>query len=304
MTVPDRSTTLVATERAAGSRRRPGWPGVAVAAALIAQLLVAVVVVRAPAAINPVAQAQQPAQTAQHGQREVTLISLGGAATDPLLRRVAPELDGAVDAVESFWGTDWPHEVVIVATGTDAEFHAQAVGVTDTTHIVAVTVADQVDPSERSAIGARIVFAPGAVAMNPTALRIVVTHELFHYAARAATAVDAPRWLTEGVADYVARPVTPDSVGPPDRLRLPLALPTDADFDVAEPELSRAYDRAWHFARFITDSYGPPALRELYVRAAGPERTDVPTALRTVLRASEEQVLAGWRAWLIRSGLA
>ncbi|EUA23932.1 peptidase MA superfamily protein [Mycobacterium xenopi 4042] len=38
----------------------------------------------------------------------------------------------------------------------------------------------------------------GAAAMSDAALRIVLRHELFHYAARADTALDAPRWLTEG----------------------------------------------------------------------------------------------------------
>ena len=54
----------------------------------------------------------------------------------------------------------------------------------------------------------RIVFAPGAAAMSDAALRIVLRHELFHFATRADTASDAPRWLTEGVADFVARPHT------------------------------------------------------------------------------------------------
>jgi len=34
--------------------------------------------------------------------------------------------------------------------------------------------------------------------MSDSALRIVLTHELFHYAARVETALDAPHWLTEG----------------------------------------------------------------------------------------------------------
>ena len=50
-------------------------------------------------------------------------------------------------------------------------------------------------------------FAPGAAAMSDASLRIVLRHELFHYASRAETAADAPRWLTEGVADFVARPL-------------------------------------------------------------------------------------------------
>ena len=61
----------------------------------------------------------------------------------------------------------------------------------------------------------RIMFAPGAAAMSDAALRIVLRHELFHYAARADTAADAPRWLTEGVADFVGRPPQPPSRTPP-----------------------------------------------------------------------------------------
>ena len=45
--------------------------------------------------------------------------------------------------------------------------------------------------------------------MSDASLRIVLRHELFHYAARADTAADAPRWLTEGVADFIGRPQTP-----------------------------------------------------------------------------------------------
>ena len=273
---------------------------VALAAVLVTQLLVAVAVLRAPQPLPATPAAPPAPPPVSSGQREVTLINLGGAATDPLMRRVTTELDGAVDAVEAFWGTDWPHEILVVATGTDAEFSQQAAGVTDTVHIAAVTVADEVDTAEGAVTGQRIVFAPGAVAMTPGALRIVLTHELFHYAARAGTATDAPRWLTEGVADYVARPWVPDGRSQP----LPQALPSDGDFAVGEPQLSQAYDRAWWFARYVADAYGPPALRALYVRAAGPGHTDAVTAMREVLGADEPAVLAGWQEWLRRNGLA
>lgn len=299
MTAPDRSTTHAATDADPGHRARSRWPAAALAVALIAQLLVAGMVVQTPLAPPPAA----PAATHSNpgGQREVTLISLGGAATDPLLRRIAIELDGAVDRVESFWGNEWPHEVVVVAAGTDAEFRAQAPGVADTSHIAAVTVADSVNPHENSASGQRIVFAPGAVSMSPEALRLVLTHELFHYAARAATASDAPRWITEGVADYVARPVVP---GRPGQAGIPQELPSDADFTAPEPALSLAYDRAWLFARYLADQFGAPALRSFYVLAAGPDHTDVDTALREVLRTEPAQVLTGWQEWLVRNGLA
>lgn len=35
------------------------------------------------------------------------LLSLGGAATDRLLSRIAAGIDAAVDEVVAFWGTDW-----------------------------------------------------------------------------------------------------------------------------------------------------------------------------------------------------
>ena len=72
-----------------------------------------------------------------------------------------------------------------------------------------MSVADHVDFAQHQRTGQRIVFAPGAVNDERRSLRMVLTHELFHLAARADTALDAPRWLIEGVADFVARPSTP-----------------------------------------------------------------------------------------------
>jgi hypothetical protein len=226
--------------------------------------------------------------------RTVTMISLGGPRTDGLLTRVGATIGQAVAAVETFWGSDWSHEILIVAAGTDAEFAAQAGTATAAgADIAAVAVADQVDPGRELVTGQRIVLAPGANQMSDPALRIVLTHELFHYASRAATALDAPRWLTEGVADYVARPAT---AIPKDAV-LPTALPSDAEFAVDGPQLSLAYDRAWLFARFVADVYGPPTLRALYERACGPGHPDVATALRDTLGASPDEVLHQWRHW-------
>jgi hypothetical protein len=225
-------------------------------------------------------------------------ISLDGGRTDALIERVGSLLDDAVAAVERFWGTDWPRDIVVVATGTDAEFAAQA-------HldpgrqwadIAAVSVADEVDITRRQASGQRIVLAPGASAMSDQALRIVLGHELFHYASRADTAPDAPRWLTEGVADYVARPPTPVPSGAG---RSP-ALPSDADLDRPGPDRSAGYDRAWWFARFVADTYGADGLRGLYIQACGPGHGDLATAVQSALGADLRSLQSQWAAWLIR----
>ena len=231
-------------------------------------------------------------------RRAVRLISLGGSRTDELLTRIEGEIGGAVEAVEKFWGTDWDREIVVIATASDPQFIAQA-GLDpgrQWSDIAAVAVADHVDLDGHRAGGQRIVFAPGAAAMGAESLRIVLTHELFHLAARADTAPDAPRWLTEGVADFVARPPTALPAG----AAADTALPTDADLDATGPRRALAYDRAWWFARFVADDYGIDALRRLYAEAAGPHHPDFATAVRRALDTDPPGLRARWAAWLTR----
>jgi hypothetical protein len=207
--------------------------------------------------------------------RLVHLTALGGRTAD-LLTRIGSEMDGAVAAVTAFWGDDWPREVNIVAAASDEQFSTLAGGAPD---IAATTTAE------------RIMFAPGAAAMSEDDLRIVLRHELFHYAARADTAADAPHWLTEGVADFVGRPPSPRPGG-----TVAATLPTDAE--LAGPARSAAYDRAWWFSRFVADVYGTGTLRDLYLRACGHGHPDAATAVRETLDADLSVVEAKWRQWM------
>jgi hypothetical protein len=188
---------------------------------------------------------------------------------------------------------------LVVAAGSDEHFRAPPGGgpASQWADIAAVTVVDRVDSAHRVAINQRMVFAPGAVNMSETALRIVLTHELFHYAARVDTAVDAPRWLAEGVADFVARPQT---ALPVDALAAAQALPSDADLDAPGPQRSLAYDRAWWFARFIADTYGTAKLRALYLAACGVGHADLSTALGDALGTEPGNLITAWHRWLTR----
>jgi hypothetical protein len=272
-----RSTTFAGTERPL------------LGLLLILELIVAAAfVVRsgpsAPAAVpvlTPTTSAVASSTATTADGRTVELINLGGPATRSLLDRVSAAMGDAVAAVTAFWGADWPRGIVVVATATDEQFRAMAGGGAD---IAAATT------------GQRIVFAPGAVGMSDSALRIVLRHELFHYAARANTAADAPRWLTEGVADFVGRPDTPR----PDVHRVAdiARLPTDADLDTEGATRTLAYDRAWWFARFVADRYGTATLRSLYERACGHRHPDIETAVSETLGANLDEVLARWRTWL------
>ena len=272
-----RSTTSAATDR-----RR-------LAALLVTELICALLLVGRPQAqpAHPVVAAPASLTTPTAAStietlndgRTVHLVGLGGAHTAPLLARIAAEMNGAAQAVTAFWGPDWPRDVVIVAAGSDAEFGSLAGGGPD---IAATTTAE------------RIMFAPGAAAMSDASLRIVVRHELFHFASRASTAADAPRWLTEGVADFVGRPPTPR---PPDAAGL-AQIPTDADLSSPGPAGSSAYDRAWWFSRLVADAYGTETLRALYLRACGPGHPDAATAVHDTLGADLPTVLARWRHWM------
>lgn len=276
-----RSTTSVATDRrrAAHAKSRTR-----LAALLITELICAVLLVgrfEAPSAPTVTTPASLTTPTAASSVealsdgRTVRLIGMGGRHTEGLLSRIAAEMDDAAVAVTAFWGPDWPREVTIAAAATDEQF--AAVGGGDS-HTAATTTAQ------------RITFAPGAAQMSDAALRIVLRHEMFHYAARAETAADAPQWLTEGVADFVARPPVPPPPG-----TVVAALPTDAE--LAGPDRSLAYDRAWWFTRFVADRYGATTLRQLYVRACGPGHPDVATAVRDTLGVDLASLLVLWAQW-------
>ncbi len=250
--------------------------------------------------VTPVhAQASPMARQLTGGDRRIRLFGSDDPTSGRLVSMIAANAGAAVEQVEAFWGADWSRDVSVVVAGSDEEFHAAAGGgpASQWADIAAVTVADRVDPDHRVAVGERIVFAPGAGSMSEAALRIVLAHELFHYAARADTALDAPRWLTEGVADFVARPQTPV---PADALPVPLMLPSDADLDAPGAQRSLAYDRAWWFARFVSDTYGTAKLRELYLAACGVRHPDVPTAIHEALAEDSAVVLVRWHQWAAR----
>jgi hypothetical protein len=230
--------------------------------------------------------------------RIIRSVNLGGARTAALLDRVRADFDGAAEAVERFWGSDWTPEIVVVATNSPAQFVAEAQldPRRQWSDIAAVAVADEVDLANRRAVGQRIVLAPDASTMSDQSLRIVLTHELFHLAARTETAPDAPRWLTEGVADFVARPTEPLPPG----AAANATLPTDADLEGSGPDRSAGYDRAWWFARFVADTFGVDRLRLLYSLACGPGHGDFGWAVREALDVDVTELRARWQQWLDR----
>lgn len=285
-----RSTTFAGTEffgRKLVGPKRVGTARPLLGLVLLVELVVAIVLLTPPAPAPPtrVVAPNPPAAAAEsvtlRDGRTAEILVLPGSQTADLADRIRAELDDAADAVTAFWGEDWRRHIVVVATGTDEQFAVMGGGGAD---IAAATTPE------------RIVFAPGAADMSDASLRMVLRHELFHYAARQATAPDAPRWLTEGVADYVGRPLTPL---PGATAAAELAqLPTDLDLATPGTTRSLAYDRAWWFTRFVADRHGPEGLRRLYLAACGVGHTEVADAVHKVFGVGVDEVLVAWRQWL------
>lgn len=280
-----RSTTFGGTETArAVDRRRVG-------AVLAAELICGAFLVGGPQTVplGPAVAAPSPEVATSASSRSVTmrdgrtaqLIDLGAPGGAALLDRLITELPGAADAVTAFWGPQWPREVIIAVAASQEQFALLAGG---DSGVAATTTSD------------RITFSPGAAAITPTDLRMVLRHELFHYAARHDTAADAPTWLTEGVADFVGRAATAQS---PAWASVAQSgqLPTVAELANEGPGRSGAYDRAWSFASYVADTYGADRLRALYLMACGQGHPDVATAVRNVFGVELPVLLTGWRQW-------
>ncbi|GAC01659.1 hypothetical protein GONAM_31_00030 [Gordonia namibiensis NBRC 108229] len=220
-----------------------------------------------------------------------------------------PELlPDAVDAVTAFWGDSWDRRAVLVTTSDQDEFSdlvtqdGGAIGAA-----AAATVYSRVDFPRRTAIGQRVVFTPAADDLAPPTLDVVLRHELTHVAARAQTALDAPLWITEGVAEYVGRKGTyrrladaaPDLTEVVRAGNTPTALPDDAAFAMDGQTSQLAYQSAWSMAAYIADRYDEARLKRFYLGVAAtadPTRQDA--AIRAALGVSRDELITGWGRWL------
>lgn len=250
--------------------------------------------------------------------RGVHSLVLGAPAATPDLRRIADVVDRAVPAVTAIWGTNWSRDVLVVVPSSTAAREAalgeSTAGETsedsgEQADDVAVTVSDGQDPLTRQPEGQRVVVEQRAFdGLSAIGRRIVFTHEITHVASAAATGGASPRWLVEGLAEYVANLHTGLAVGTAAselvtqirRDGLPTSLPGDDSFDAASTAAA-SYEQAWLACRLIAAKAGPAGLVRVYrlVGSSGlSTQTAVREALRTVLHETSTQFTAQWRAYL------
>ncbi|GAA4095371.1 hypothetical protein ACFFOS_06310 [Nocardioides kongjuensis] len=137
--------------------------------------------------------------------------------------------------------------------------------------------------------------------LDPVAAQVVMTHEAVHALTGAIGARQAPLWLVEGFADYVALrdvdlPLTKTAGQVAAQVRkdgVPEALPPDSEFDPTASHLGGVYEAAWLVCVTLADHAGEPALVELYeqVRDSG----DLAAALREHAGWTEPELTAAWQ---------
>ncbi len=235
---------------------------------------------------------------------------LGPPDDRPQLQALARQVDAAVAAVDSVWGTSWSQRVAALVPASAAEY----VTLTGTTarESAASALTQGIDSGTGRPYGQRLVLDPTQLSrLSALGERIVLVHEVTHLATAAATADITPRWLVEGFAEYVANLHTGQPVataaselrGAVRAGRVPDALPSDAAFGVGGAALAREYEQSWLACRLIAARVGPAGLLRFY-RAIGtalaPREEAVAAAFRSVLHESERTFTRQWRAYLTR----
>jgi hypothetical protein len=222
---------------------------------------------------------------------------------------IASEADRAVTAVSRVWTGPWPGHVAMIVASLPAELSAFASAAV-TADASAVTVSDPRDAVTGTLPGLRVVLNPARFdVLTATGRDIVLRHEITHVATSSATGLASPRWLVEGMAEYVANLGTGMSVAHTAAElraavvhgRVPTALPPDADLEAGATS-AQAYEQAWLACRLIAARAGQGGLVRFYRLVGASADTSaaaVAAAIQSVLHESSAAFTTAWRAYLV-----
>ncbi len=252
--------------------------------------------------------------------RGASSLVLGHPQDAAELAGLATAVDAALSQVTAAWGPQWSRQVAVVVPASDAEY--AALGGTATSgpssdaagslaDISAETVFESPNTIGTDPSGARVILNPHTLAaLTPLGQRIVLRHEIAHVAAASSTGIGTPRWLVEGLAEYVANLDSGQSVATAavelraevSRAQVPSALPADGDFRPGAARLAAVYEQSWLACRLIAARAGSAGLVRFYriVGESGLTPAEaVSAAVRAVLRETVATFTAQWRAYLI-----
>lgn len=244
--------------------------------------------------------------------RGVSALVLGHPGSLTQMRELATEVDAAVPRVTAVWGTGWSQRVAVVVPSDQSELATLVRTAGSLNPIAALAVAGPVRGGTVRG-GDRVLVNPANLgALGALGRRIVLTHEVTHLAARAATGPATPTWLSEGLADHVGYldtgvPVRAAAGELRDAVRagrLPAALPAADAWSGDNPELGATYEQAWLAVELLVERYGRDRVLTFYRNLGGRSGLDPQASLEQVLRADlgtdVAQLTADWQAALRR----
>jgi hypothetical protein len=223
---------------------------------------------------------------------------------------IAPHLidlaERGVANVLRFRKAGWPGKALVVAVSDQKVFDSYFESSPDTlSEIEAVSIPryNEVPEWDGNAhrVLSRVVFNPATLGTGDEELQHTLTHELAHVALGLVTSDSTPRWLVEGMAEYVAYASedTPDSVVRQYARHVSAtALPPDGSFyDSADN-----YVLSWLAVKMIALRYGQAKAFALYEWFQG--HSDADEGLRAVLGTSLSGLTAAWLAYLDKARTA
>lgn len=231
-------------------------------------------------------------------RRAGTLVITGGRPSAPyssLAERALPQVRRVLSNVRG--------GLVVEVPQNSAELDS-LLGVPEGTYQGVAAVTASVDGSTEGTSPVHVFVNPDEMDdLRRTGAQVVMTHEAVH-ALTAAPTSQAPVWLVEGFADFVALrdvdlPVTRTAAQVIARVRrdgVPARLPGAADFDLTAPHLGAAYEAAWLACVSLADLAGEAALVEVYRTVSAGAAVD--DALRRSAGVDQASLTQRWRSVL------
>jgi len=241
--------------------------------------------------------AQPPVAAAQAGSipASITVSADSRGVPSRVRAEVLASAESDLRALSAFYGFSRIGRVRVVLASSPAEFR----GLTGTASGDVLAVADEA--------GARIVVSPASWRGDPSRLGGVLMHELSHLALGAkfrAAEADLPRWLDEGMAQYVAGDWEFDVDWKAQQSQIMEAAAAsgrivpigqlDALFSGDRSEVQLGYAQSYSFISYLASTYGQRNLRLFLDGAASPEAT-LDDAAREAFGVGLDRLEAAWR---------
>ncbi|HEX3825716.1 MAG TPA: hypothetical protein VHV82_00460 [Sporichthyaceae bacterium] len=232
-----------------------------------------------------------------------------GLVPPDALRIYAAEVDREVPLVDAVWKHPWSRQVLIEVTRTEDEMATLLGGAPSAYRQLAAVTRGELGTVEATSAAERIIVNPKAFGeLSEVGRRVIMGHEITHVAVRASTQSWTPRWLAEGLADYVGyrdsglstEVIAQELAADVRRGRVPDALPVDDAFAATDSDLAQAYEMSWLACRMIAERYGGPDTLIAFYRAVGSAggANQIEKAFGEVLSTSRQQFTGQWREYV------